>query len=155
MNDTVGETVATTIDGVIASAEARVEAAEAVNEALTEAAIRDKLSSRIGDCEEGVSTCQSDLEEVTNDLQALEIVSSQQSQTIAEMRGLLTAQAETIGILMNQGPSIPSNSQGENSRQSDQQSQPQNPENPQNEDGEGHAEVEPESLAKPKRGRLI
>jgi chromosome segregation ATPase len=156
MTDTPGEAIAAQIDGAIESAEARVEAAEAVNEALTEAAIRDRLSGRIDDCEEGISSCQNDQEELANDLQALEITNNLQSQQIAMLMGTITTLGEQVTALTaSQLHSTPRPTPGENSPPLDQSQTPVTPESQQNE-GEGdHGEAEPEPENKPKRGRLI
>lgn len=148
-----GESAAATIDGAIATAEARADAAEAVNEALTEAALRDRLSGRIDDCEEGISTCQSDLEETQNEIQELQITSNLLSLEVARLNGALIAQAEQIAALIL-SQSTPQHSREVIPPRSEVQTPPINPENPPNEGEEGREEAEPER-APVKRGRLI
>lgn len=154
MSETPGEVVATQIDTAIAGAEARVEAAEAINEALADAAIRDKLTGRIDDCEEGISTCQSDQAELENELQAMQIVNNHQSQELARLSGMLAAQSEQIAALIAQPSLNPPRSPGEIPPPLDHPSiNPDQPNLP-NADADGPEDREPAHVPA-KRGRLI
>jgi len=149
-----GEAVATQIDGAIANAEARADAADAVNEALTEAALRDRLAGRIDDCEEGISTCQSDLEEAENEIQALEITNNLQSQQIAEMSGRLNGMSEQLAALILSQSTRQPLPEAKPPLSEAPLTEPEKEANRQNEGEEGQGEAEPER-APVKRGRLI
>lgn len=160
MNDVAqqtGESVAAQVESVIENATASAATADAVNDALTEAAIRDRLSARIDDCEEGLSECQSQNEETAGDLQALEILNNQQAQMIAQMSGQVTQMAEQLTVLSTAAlsQSTPPNSQAETQRQSEA---PINPETSQNQSSEGEAareRTEAQDRARKSRGRVI
>lgn len=101
MADTIAERAGETVQAVVAQAtadaaaaietvEARAAVADATIEALTDAAIRDRLSARIDDCEEGINECQKSADDLANDLQAVELTVQNQALQLSALTAQLT-----------------------------------------------------------------
>lgn len=153
MSDTSqGEQVAAVVDAAIVQAEEKIEAAEAVAEALTEAAIRDRLSGRIDDCEEEIDTCQNALEKTDGLLQSMEQTIQSLQLQVTQLSARLETEALTTLLLSL----IPQASKGRPKPSENNLPSPpeENPDSPKNEE-EGALEGQKTEADKPKRGRLL
>lgn len=155
------EQIANVAENVIAQAEERREIAEETAQQITDAVMRDKLSLRIDDCEEGIGECQETCEENANEIQNLETLLRLQAAEVSSLRELQATMQETILVL--QSSLIPPALTEDQRRQSGQPRLPGTPEPseqipsiqpPENPAEEGPP-VPEESAPPRRRGRLV
>lgn len=153
--EAVAENIAEQTQAAIEGAEARATAAEEINEQLTEAALRDKLSSRIADCEEGIEECENQNAEIAGDLQALETELRHQTETVAEMRGILTTLQETVTAQLSSNPRLSPAGLPKPSEPKPEEQNPDNPMEPSPSEKEGEGDHQDQKTGKQRRHRLI
>lgn len=146
----VVEQATANVEAVVENLEARAEAADAANEILTEAALRDRLSGRIGDVEEGLAECQENADLIENEMQALELSSLSQFQMLLQSLTALQAQVTALSLNSGHQSSSPDRQAEPRSNLSEMQATPPTLQ-AENADGDDHQEAAP----KAKKGRLI
>jgi len=161
MADTVaeraGETVQAIVENATAVAEqnaeqlaARAAAADATNEILTEAALRDRISQRVDDCEEDLAECHGDVQNLETEQALLRAELTAVQTTLAELRGQVTTLLTTPPHSISERPPSDTPNQSGANRLTPEQLAAQANQNGENADDHRGADEKP-----PRKARLV